>query len=521
MNTIITDITTPIEVLNEPIPIGAYCRVSSDSADQLHSFAAQIRYYKDYEKKHPQYKLIDIYADEGLSGTSMKNRDEIHRLIRDCKKGRIKRIIVKSVSRFARNTEELIVTLRMLKSIGVSVYFEEQDIDTEKMNMEMIITFPGMAAQQESETISGNMRWSIKKRMESGEFVGSKTAYGYDLVDGELVINKPEAEVVKEIFNLFLQGHGKQSIANILNEKGIKRRSNKKWHHTTISYILNNERYMGDALLQKKFTTETLPFRKLINHGEVPQYYIENSNVPIICRDVFMKAKELQSFKVSKTKEKQKSEHFLMRILRCPDCGRAFRRQEISGTVYWLCYGKSACISDCKSRRVKEFEVYETFTNMVLKLTDNPKYILEDFIHQIETMQSKTNENQEKIQQIDKEIADFATQNLVITKLHNKGVLNASEYALQTSEIGNKISCLRSQRKKIISENADDYQLDELKTLNKTIKEHIPTLEFDKVLFEQIIESITVESNEELTFKLIGGIELTEAIKEKGRCKTA
>ena len=155
----ITEITPKMPQKAEKIRLAPYCRVSSDSADQMHSFATQIRYYSEYEKKNPQYQIVDIYADEGITGTEMEKRDEFTRLLRDCKRGKIDRIITKSVSRFARNTEELIATLRMLKEFGVSVYFEEQGIDTQQMNMEMIVTFPGMAAQQESETISGNVRW--------------------------------------------------------------------------------------------------------------------------------------------------------------------------------------------------------------------------------------------------------------------------------------------------------------------------------------------------------------------------
>lgn len=139
----VIEITAEKETAQETIRLAAYCRVSSDSEDQLHSFAAQIRYYKDYERRNPQYKLVDIYADEGITGTCMAKRDDLHRLIRDCKKGLIDRIIVKSVSRFARNTSELLTTIRFLKDIGVSVYFEEQGIDTDKLNSEMIVTFPG------------------------------------------------------------------------------------------------------------------------------------------------------------------------------------------------------------------------------------------------------------------------------------------------------------------------------------------------------------------------------------------
>ncbi len=259
----VTEITAKSKEENKIIRLAAYCRVSSDSADQLHSFAAQIRYYKDYEQKHPEYKLVDIYADEGLTGTSMEKRDELNRLIRDCKKGKIDRIVVKSVSRFARNTQELLVCIRLLKELGISVYFEEQGIDTDKLNMEMIVTFPGMAAQQESESISGNMRWSYKKRMESGEFNCCNPAYGYILKDGQLMINEPQAAIIRRIFDLYLSGVGKQSIANILNDEGVSRRYGKdKMESVNIHYILNNVRYMGDALLLKSYTTETLPFEK-------------------------------------------------------------------------------------------------------------------------------------------------------------------------------------------------------------------------------------------------------------------
>ena len=287
----VTEITVNSKEENKIVRLAAYCRVSSDSDNQLHSFAAQIRYYKDYERKHPEYKLVDIYADEGLTGTSMEKRYELNRLIRDCKKGKIDRIVVKSVSRFARNTQELLVCIRLLKEIGVSVYFEEQGIDTDKLNSEMIVTFPGMASQQESESISGNMRWSYKKRMESGEYNCTYPAYGYILKDGQMTVNETEVNVVRHIFDLYLQGVGKQNIANILNSENMHRRGEQiKWYDTTIDYILNNERYMGDAILQKSYTTETLPFRRKINHGELPKYYVENSNPPIVSRGIYQAA---------------------------------------------------------------------------------------------------------------------------------------------------------------------------------------------------------------------------------------
>lgn len=516
----ITEITTK-QQKSEIIRLAPYCRVSSDSEDQLHSFAAQIRYYTEYTQRNPQYHLVDIYADEGITGTCMEKRNDFHRLLRECKKGLIDRIIVKSVSRFARNTEELLATLRMLSENEVSVYFEEQGIDTAIMNSEMIVTFPGMAAQQESMTISGNMRWSYRKRMESGDFNCCAPAYGFNLVNGQLEINEAEAAVVRRIFSLYLQGFGKQTIANMLNADGICRRyHHKKWYGFTIEYILNNERYMGDALLQKSFTTESLPFKKVKNKGEQPQYYVENSNPAIVSKEIYEAVQKLQKQRSTGSGTK-KSAYILTGILRCPDCGRSFRRQIVRGKPYWVCSGRASGTNDCRLLRVQEDEVYNTFMMMVMKLTDNRDYLIGSLIKQIEEMQYRTSGSQQRIKEIDKEIADLGAQNLLIARLHTKGILSSSDYTAQSDDISNKITELRIERRKKLSEDEDDELLDELKNLDSILKDAEIDCNFDNELFEQTVTGITVKSNAELTFKLLGGIELTEKIHEKGRCKSA
>lgn len=514
----VTEITAKRKENNKIIRLAAYCRVSSDSADQLHSFAAQIRYYKDYERKHPEYKLVDIYADEGLTGTSADKRDELNRLIRDCKKGKIDRIIVKSVSRFARNTQELLVCIRLLKELGVSVYFEEQGIDTDKLNSEMIVTFPGMAAQQESESISGNMRWSYKKRMESGEFNSCNPAYGYFMENGQLAVNESEAQVVRRIFDLYLQGYGKQNIANILNNKGIVRRyGNDRWYESTVSYILNNERYMGDALLQKRYTTETLPFKRKINNGEMPQYYVENSNPPIVSRETYYAVQELQK-KRNNNFNRNNSRYPLSGIIKCPDCGKTFRRQIVQDTAYWISCHKAAGKTECRNLRFKEDAVYETFNMMIQKLADYHDFLIGDLIRQIENMQNRSSDNANQIKDIDKEIADLAAQNLVIARLHTNGILNNADYSSQSSEINIKISELRTKRRKILSEDKNSELLDTLHNLNELLERCKPMYSFNEELFEEVVTEITADSNDSLTFKLTGGIELTEAIPVKGRC---
>lgn len=503
------------------IRLAAYCRVSSDSSDQLHSFAAQIKYYSEYCKRHPEYKFVDIYADECITGTSMEKRDDFRRMLRDCKKGLIDRIIVKSMSRFARNTEEMLTALRALEQMEVSVYFEEQGLDTKSMNSEMFATFPGMVAQQESVSISQNMRWSYKKRMESGEFNCCAPAYGFDLINGKLVINETEAAVIRRIFDLYLQGIGMQTIANILNDEGVRRQyGREKWHHTTVNYILNNERYKGDALLQKQITTQTLPFKKQRNHGEQPMYYVENSNPAIVSRETYEAVQALIKSRQPSCKRKAKT-YPLTRMLLCPDCGHTFRRQVVNGTAYWLCAAKATNKTDCAWRRVKEDEVYATFNLMIRKVQANREYLLGTLIRQLEELQYRTTGSQQRVKEIDREIADLTAQNLVLSRLHGKGVLNAADYTAQSDVLENKITELRIERRAKITDSDENEMLDELKMLNDILKGVEIGIDFDAELFKQTVDSITVDSNELLTFHLAGGISLPEKIREKGRCYQA
>ena len=361
----------------------------------------------------------------------------------------------------------------------------------------------------------------FQERMQSGDFNCTCPAYGFDLIDGQMVINETEAIVIRRIFSLYLQGFGMQAIANMLNEDGVPRRyGHTHWYSGTIKYVLTNERYMGDALLQKKYTTETLPFRKVRNKGQLPKYYVEKSNPPIISRETYEAAQELMRSRYTNNGRKVNS-YPLSTKLRCPQCGRSFRRIVTSGTAYWLCSGRSSGATDCDNRRVREDMVYEAFTDMVIKLKCNQQELLGTLIRQIEAMQDRTSRNQERIRQIDKEIADLGAKNLVITRLHTSGVLDAADYAKQTSEISNRITDLRIERRKKLTEDEDDELLDTLKELDGILEEYVPTAEFDNDLFEQIVQDITVNDNTQITFRLLGDIQLTEKINEKGRCKSA
>ena len=206
---------TITEEQNTKIRCAAYCRVSSDSEDQLNSFMAQTRYYSQFFENSETEELIDLYADEGITGTREDKRDEFQRMIKDCRKGRIDRIYTKSISRFARNTKDCLKNVRELKSLGITVFFEKENIDTANMTDEMMITIMGGLAQEESTSISQNMRWSIKKRMENGTMKMCNSVFGYELVNGELILNQDEARIVRKIFDWYLNGYGSEKIAQM------------------------------------------------------------------------------------------------------------------------------------------------------------------------------------------------------------------------------------------------------------------------------------------------------------------
>lgn len=504
---VVSEIKVEKEV-KEKIRLAAYCRVSSDSTDQLNSFMAQIRYYTDYTKLHPEYDLVDIYADEGITGTSMKLRGEFNRLLKDCQKKKIDCIITKSVSRFARNTSDLLVTVRMLKELGVRVYFEEQGIDTDKINMEMFLTLPGLAAQQESQNISDNMRWSYKKRMESGEFIGCKSPYGFDLKDGKLIINEGEARVVRRIFDMFLNGMGKQNIANVLNSEKVPLRYNrKKWYMNTVSYILTNEKYMGDALLQKKYTTDDFPHIKRLNKGEKPQYYVENTNEAIISRETFEATQRLIN-------SRKKTSHSItkcafVRKLRCGDCKHTLRKMVISKKTYFGCSQKLAMKSHCNTPNITEDRIKEVYCLVMDKLKDNRDLILGTLIKNLEMLENRTNTNIETIRNIDKRIADISTRNLVINNLHTKGILDESEYQRQALSMNSEMSDLKSKRKMLISEDDTDDTIIKLKYLDKLIADYVPYTDFDEELFGESVDNILLYKDK-LEFSFIGGLKIIE-----------
>ncbi len=500
--------------------VAAYCRVSSDSSDQLHSFAAQVRYYTKFISDNERMELADIYADEGITGTKTSKRDDFNRLIADCKKGKIDRVLTKSVSRFARNTADSLMYARLLKEYGVSILFEKENIDTAYMSSELLLALSGAQAQEESISISKNMRWSIENRMKAGTFIASHTAYGYKLVNGEYVIEKKEAEIVKLIFESFLSGMGKKAIADMLNEMNApKRKDVTSWRIATIEYILTNERYIGDALFQKTFKTETVPFIQKTNRGEKTRYYVENTNTPIISRADFEMVQKLIKNNSLENQRKKAVTYPLTQKIRCK-CGSTFKPLTVNSKKYWECTKHNLGRSKCDSRRIPEKDIYEAFVTMINKLRICRADILPAAIIQTERLQMKAGGLAAKIKEIDRQIAEFNNKSFVLARLNTKGIIRPSEYAEQSGSINGCVNNLRSKRRQLLKEQDENSILSGLRTLNDLLSDiESPITEFDEKIFESMVEEITFPTETDVCFKLIGNLMITEAIPDRRRCK--
>ena len=334
--------------LERKIRVAAYARVSSGKDAMHHSLSSQIGYYSELIQKHSDWEYAGVYADEAMTGTK-ETRDEFQRLIADCRTGRIDLILTKSISRFARNTVTLLETVRELKALGVDVFFEEQSIHTISAEGELMMTILASYAQEESLSASENQKWRIKRNFEKGK-PWDCTMLGYRVKNGVFVIVPEEAETVRLIFKWYLDGLGRQAIANRLNEMRVPTRFEKTWHQDTIKKMLQNEKYAGDLLLQKTFRTDHLTKQTRVNHGELPMYYVQDAHEPIIDRATFDAVQQEIAKRAELIQVKPGSITVFTGKIRCGICGKNYRRKSTHTCITWVCAtynirGKKYCTS--------------------------------------------------------------------------------------------------------------------------------------------------------------------------------
>lgn len=505
----------PKAVRPDTLRVAAYCRVSSDSADQLHSYAAQIRAYTQAINAHDGWDLVDIYADEGLTGTRMDKREDFNRLMADCRKGKIDKIVVKSISRFARNTRDCLATLRELSSLGVTVKFEKENIDTGTLTSELMVSVSASLAQEESISISKNQRMSYQRRMERGEFITCKAPFGYKIVNGkELEIIPEEAHYVKWIFDMYLSGASMEWIAEQMTNTGLLTSDGgHQWYSSTIAYMLTNEKYMGDSLCQKTFAN-AFPFTKQVNRGERDQYYVEHSHPAIISKDIFEKAQALLQRKGQRI-DLQRERTPLSKKMTCGFCGSTLvRRISKAGYVSWVCRKHDRKAADCPNGRISEDSIHAAFLRMYRKLRTHDGIVLAPVLRQMETLSDALHRGNPAMLAVNTAIATASEQSYHLTKLHTAGLLDKAALSAKQAGLNAKLTELRRERRKLLCNEDIDEQVDAIRLTIDTIRNGPETLSsFDEILFTKLVERIVVDTQSTIRFQLYGGFEFQETLE--------
>jgi len=477
--------------------VAAYCRVSTDSEEQETSYETQVTHYTEYISKNPEWIFAGIFADDGISGTNTKKRTEFNRMIDECMAGNIDMIITKSISRFARNTLDCLQYIRQLKEKNIPVFFEKEAINTLDSKGEVLLTIMASLAQQESQSMSQNIKLGLQYRYQQGKVqINHNHFLGYTKDEnGNLVIDPEQAEVVKRIYREYLEGRSMKKIAAGLEADGILTGAGKtKWYDSTINKILRNEKYMGDALLQKTYTTDFLTKKRIKNNGIVPQYYVEDDHEAIIPKEIFMQVQEemvhrrLVNVSPSGQKRGYSCKHCFSQIVFCGDCGEFYRRVHWNNhgckSIVWRCISRlepSSAAMSCSNRTVNEEVLKEVVVKAVNKiLTDKDdflKVLQENIAKAVVTADTLSPEGiQARLEELQKEL---------IKKANNRQDYDA---------IADEILRLREQKdqSEIDSHNREET-MKRIAELQEFIgKQDVGITEFDENLVGRLIQKITV-----------------------------
>ena len=517
--------------------VAAYCRVSTTLEQQEGSYEAQVSYYTEKIKNNQNWKNAGIYADDGKSATNTKKRDDFNAMIEDCMAGKIDMVLTKSVSRFARNTVDSLQTIRKLKEKNIAVYFEKENINTLDGTGELLITILSSQAQEESRNLSENTKWGITRRFENGIIsINHKKFMGYTKDEnGELVIVPEEAEIVKRIYRMYLEGSSILEITRALEADEIKTATGKdKWHPGVIEKMLVNEKYMGDALLQKTYTVDFLSKKRVKNNGIVPQYYIEDNHEAIIPKELFYKVQEekarraslnksavtRKANKLKKEKSKFSSKYALTEILVCSECGHPYRRQ------VWSKYGQKSAVWRCENRlkngtkatcknspTLKEEPLHNaimTAINSVVK--NNGDFIgafRENVIRVIGGYSTKDTptEYDEKIESLQKEMLSLIEENAKLGAVEEN-------FDDEYKRISEEINELKKAKIRLVQEKKQEdryeHRLMEMDSTLKTVRPQVR--EFDEDLVRRLIKTIRVNKGEKLEIQFDLGIVMEQTV---------
>lgn len=511
------------------LKVAAYARVSTEQEEQESSYETQVRSYTEKITNNKEWEFAGIYADEGISGTGTKKRKDFLRMIDDCQKGKIDMILTKSISRFARNTVDCLQYVRMLRSIGVCVIFEKEGINTSELSNEMLLTILGSFAQAESESISQNVTWGVRKKFREGKVaVRYKKAIGFRKgADGKPEINPKDAEVLLYMYTSIYEGMSIGRLQESLEEKGIPSPSgNPKWSKSTILNILTNEKFMGDAILQKTYTVDFLSKTRRKNNGELAKYYVTGALPAIISKELFYGVQEELARRKAKTangtktvnKGRYSSQYVLTDLLFCGTCGTKYRRTTWSKKgkkkVVWRCIsrlenGKRYCKD---SPTIEEGELQTTIMKAINKLVDSKEEIRENMrLGLMTAMMDEAEGNEElikcRIDELNGQIKDLLKEIAIIDSEKN------DEKFREINEEIQKLQLKLQERssKKIV----DQRQQEKIEQVIKMLEDmRYEIKEYDETIIRKVVENIKIVDKDRVEINFYGGLKVQEKIGE-------
>lgn len=490
---------------NKLIRACAYCRVSTDSEDQKTSYDSQRIHYKNYIEENPNYEFVGIYADEGITGTQTKKREQFNQMMSDALNGKIDLIIAKSISRFARNTVDTLNCVRTLREHDVDVYFEKENIHTLGLSNELFLTLYSAFAQAESESISENVKAGVRMKMKRGELVGKYAPFGY-LYDKELnklVIDESKKDIIIYIFEEYSKGIGFRTITLNLNELGIPSPTGRKWCHASVRRVITNEKYVGDLRSGKYYSDNVISHKRKVNYGEKEQYFTSNHHEAIISRELWNKCQEIlekrsKIVKLDGNRDKFSRKYPFSSKIYCGICGERFIRRSYKirsnnkEVAYWICRSYRNKIECSNLLHYKQEELEDIFIKVYNKLTLNKDTYINSFIKKVnDTLLDNTDyKNSNKIKE---EISRLQNRlsNLIDLKLDNKipkEILESKELEItaQINELENKL--ISNQDLELTRKQ----KLEQVGNIVKILKEYPGLTKFNEDIFNNLVDRIII-----------------------------
>ncbi|MBR0232479.1 MAG: recombinase family protein [Synergistaceae bacterium] len=510
--------------------VAAYCRVSTDEDDQLNSLQTQMQYYTAKISENPEWTMADIYADEGITGTRTDKRKNFLRLMRDCEKGKIDYILTKSTARFARNTVDSLSWVRKLRAKGVGVYFEEQNIDSLKAENETFIGLYSVLAQSESESISENVKWGIHKRMKNGTYSVRFNMLGYrNGDDGNPIIVPEEAEIVRNLFNRFLDGDSILGLKRYLEDNGVKTPSGKsEWSRSYIQSLLSNEKYVGDVIFQKTYRTDCISKKVKKNNGELTRYMITNNHAPIVDRDTFNMVQAEIARRNSKRKKsdftlteqgKYSSKFVLSDILVCGCCGGAMKRTVKTSNgkkiYHWRCinridHGKDFCK---ESVGIEESKLQSAICRCISKMMEYKEEVIELIRHNL-TYAISGEQTELDLFALETQLNELKEQSKELMDMALKTGGNSERYQAEIKKIFEQTAAIRSQIEYTKAKSSTDEKVtSEVRRIMDIIQNtDISFNEYDDITIRRLVDCIQANKGTEISVTLKGGFQRREVI---------